>query len=171
MDGKAGPVYEGIGGSFPPDANTGPASVGVTFSPDGRKLAYLASKGDKKFVVVDGKPEEVGIDSLVGQMLFSPDSKRLAYGGRRANRFFLVADGTKGTEYDALGHFEFSHDGTHLALVAKKANRFVITVDGTERAEYHTVAAGPVFRRDGTLEFLAADDKSVYRIEVKNLPH
>jgi hypothetical protein len=39
-------------------------------------------------------------------------------------------------------------------------------VDGKERATYDSVPAGPVFRADGVLEFLAANRPSLYRIEV-----
>ena len=45
----------------------------------------------------------------------------------------------------------------------------VIVVDGKERGEYSGMAAGPVFRSDGVLEFLATDKRSLYRFEVKDL--
>ena len=114
------------------------------------------------------------MEFLVSGMVFSDDSKRLAYGGRRFNesfieKFFLVVDGKKGADYDALGYFGFSHDGKHIAFTAKKGNKMVIVVDGQERAEYSEVPAGPVFRSDGVLEFLAADKPSLYRIEVRDL--
>jgi len=103
---------------------------------------------------------------LVCGMVFSDDSKRLAYGGRRGNKFFLVVDGKQGTDYDALGYFGFSQDGKHRAFTAKKGDKAVIVVDGKERATYDSVPAGPVFRADGVLEFLAANRPSLYRIEV-----
>jgi WD40-like Beta Propeller Repeat len=184
VDGKAGPVHDGIGGSLPPEvtANRVSAQTGyglgyassVLFSPDSRRIAYLAHFGQLKKVYIDGKAEAVELEFLAGGMVFSDDSKRLAYGCRRRNeffldKFFLVVDGKKGTDYDALGYFGFSHDGKHIAFTAKKGERMVIVVDGRERGEYSAVPAGPVFRADGVLEFLAADEPSLYRIEVSNL--
>ena len=176
LDGKAGPVYDRIGAGPPPGLRFVQGPIGVVFSPDSRRLAYIAIQGGKSFFVVDGQPEEIGIDGLAAEprgdpaIYFSSDSRRFAYGGIRAKRFFFVVDGTQGREYDNLRHFEFSQDGTHYAFTSAKADRHVITVDGVERAEYGAVVAGPVFRSDGILEFLAMDDKSLWRVEVKNLP-
>jgi WD40 repeat protein len=181
VDGKPGPVYDSIGGSQAPglspasasgmhDYYLGGLSQGVLFSPDSRRLAYLATRQlIKKTVVLDGKPEGIEMSFMVSGMVFSDDSKRLAYGGRRGNKFFLVVDGEKGVDYDALGYFGFSPDGKHIAYAARKGDKFVIAVDHQERGEYGAVPAGPVFRSDGVLEFLAADRPSLYRIEVRNL--
>ena len=146
----------------------------VVFSPDSRRVAYVAHSGRMKRIVVDGKADDVEMDFLVGGMEFSDDSKRLAYGGRRLNelsrdKYFRVVDGQKGADYDAIGYFGFSHDGKHIAFTAKSGNKMVIVVDGQERGEYSEVPAGPVFRFDGMLEFLAADKPSLYRIEVRDL--
>jgi len=177
VDGKAGPVYDSVGAAIPrglsPNVTStqngyGLGGSGVVFSPDSSRFAYVADTGGKKVVVVDGKPEDVEMDFLVGGIIFSADSRRLAYGGRQGGKFFLVVDGKKGADYDALGHFEFSQDGTHIAFVAKKGDQNVIVVDGKQRAKYIVVPAGPVFRSDGTLEFLATDESSLNRIEVKS---
>jgi hypothetical protein len=82
---------------------------------------------------------------------------------------FLVVDGKKGPDYDALGYFGFSQDGKHIAYTARKGGKFVVVVDGIERGEYTSVPAGPVFRSDGVMEFLAADDTTLYRYEVNGL--
>jgi hypothetical protein len=127
-----------------------------------------------KRVYLDGKAEDVEMGFLQGGMVFSDDSKRLAYGGRVVNaavgdKCFLVVDGQKGTDYDALGCFGFSNDGKHIAFTAKKGDKMVIVVDGQERQECSSVPAGPVFRSDGVLEFLAGDKPSLYRFEVRDL--
>jgi hypothetical protein len=184
VDGKAGPVHDNIGASLPPGIAANQASMqtayglgsvsSVLFSPDSRRIAYLAHFGRIKRIVVDGKAEDVEMEFLQGGMVFSDDSKRLAYGGRRSgessvDKTFLVVDGKKGADYDALGYFGFSHEGKHIAFTAKKGDKFVIVVDGQERGEYSQVPAGPVFRSDGVLEFLASDKQSLYRVEVSNL--
>ncbi len=182
VDGQAGPVFDGIGGSFPLGARRGVTSTAggavfglasgctVAFSPDSRKLAYLATKGGERVVVVDGKGDDVPMDCMVGGLLFSADSKRLAYSGRVGGRFFLVVDGKKEAEYDGVGYFGFSPDGRHVAYMAMAGGRCAVVVDGKARATYASVPAGPVFRSDGTLEFLYTDDKSLYRAEVDISP-
>ena len=179
VDGRAGPVHDGIGGSFPPGVAANRASgrtdyvlgygTSILFSPDSHRIAYLAHSGRMKRVYLDGNAEDVEMEFLQGGMVFSDDSKRLAYGGRRGDTFFLVVDGKKGADYDALGYFGFSNDGKHVAYNAKKGDKMVIVVDGQERGEYSAVPAGPVFRSDGVLEFLAADKPSLYRIEASDL--
>lgn len=183
VDGKSGPVRDDIGGSFPtglaPDRASmqtfyGLARPSLLFSPDSGRIAYVAHFGQKKRVFVDHQDDGVEMEYLEGGMVFSEDSKRLAYGGRGfGNRFhekrFLVVDGKRGADYDGLGYFGFSQDGKHIAYAAKKGAKCVIVVDGVEHGEYGAVPAGPVFRSDGVLEFLAADKFSLYRFEVNNL--
>lgn len=176
VDGLPGPVYDGIGGSVPAGLSMVQASMrrdyhlgvesSLIFSPDSRKVAYLAHQGGKKQVVIDAQPQEVPMDFLAGGMFFSDDSRHLAYGCRRGDKFFLVVDGKKGADYDALGHFEFSPDGNHVAFTAKQGERMLVVVDGRERAVCATVPAGPVFRADGTLEFIYADETSLFRAEI-----
>ncbi len=182
VDGKPGPIHDGIGGSFPAGLASdrahmqtfyGSARQSLLFSPDSGRIAYLAHFGGKKRVFVGDKDDGVEMEYLEGGMVFSEDSKRLAYGGRGFDNMFrekrfLVVDGKRGADYDGLGYFGFSQDGKHIAYVAKKGSEFVIVVDGREHGKYSAVPAGPVFRSDGVLEFLAADEHSLYRFEVKN---
>jgi hypothetical protein len=102
----------------------------------------------------------------VGVPVFSQDGTGLAYVAFRGGKSFLVTDDSKGTEYDFIGHCSFSPNGKHIAFGAKRGGKMVIVVDGKERAAYASVPAGPVFRADGVLEFLAVDDTSLCRIEV-----
>ncbi len=183
VDGKAGPVHDGIGASLPPGIAVNRASMqtgyglgyaaSVLFSPDSRRIAYLAHFGRMKRVISTARPRKSKWSFCKGGWCSATIPKRLAYGGRRLNgfidKFFLVVDGKKGADYDALGYFGFSHDGKHIAFMAKKGNKMVIVVDGQERAEYSAVPAGPVFRFDGVLEFLAGDKPYLYRFEVRDL--
>ena len=140
LDGKAGPVHDGILGSLPPGLAANWASMQtvyafgsgnpILFSPDSLRLAYVARSGQKFRVYLDGQAEGVEMEFLVSGMVFSDDSNRLAYGGQAFNKFFvdkffLVVDGKKGADYDGLGYFGFSHDGKHIAFSAKKGTRRV----------------------------------------------
>ena len=51
----------------------------IIFSPDGKRLAYIAMEDEKEFVVVDGQKQEEF--DKVSRPVFSPDSKRVVYLG------------------------------------------------------------------------------------------
>ena len=68
------------------------------FSPDGRRLVYVARAGKKRFVVVDGEERNRYDRVEVQSFAFSPNSQRLAYAARDKNGWFewkwdLVVDG------------------------------------------------------------------------------
>lgn len=91
------------------------------------------------------------------------------YGGRQGDKFFLVVDGTKQADYEALGSFGFSPDGRHVVYAARKLDRMVVVLDGQEHGNHESIPAGPVFRVDGVLEFLSAEEGVLRRIEVSGL--
>ena len=91
IDGQRGKAFDALGVSF-------------VFSPDGKRFAYTASKGQQRFLVVDGEPQ-VPIEGIVDHSLtFSPDSRRLAYAVAKADRrAYLVVDGKAGPIHDGIG--------------------------------------------------------------------
>jgi roadblock/LC7 domain-containing protein len=151
-------------------------AFGVVFSPDGKCVVYVAMKGDKQLVVVDGQPgpEYDGIRNLV----FSPDGKTVAYAAVKGDKWFVVVDGQPGPEYDqddvwvaqtVTVPIVFSPDGKRVAYAARKGGMGFVVVDGQPGPEYdYVIPNGPAFRADATLEYLAFKDKVLYR--VKHLP-
>jgi hypothetical protein len=68
-------------------------------------------------------------------------------------------------EYDAIGRGPiFSADGKHVAYSVKNANKWSVVVDGKVGEDYG--GTGPlVFNPDGTLEYVAVKDNTLYRIK------
>lgn len=97
----------------------------VTFSPDGKRFAYVASigqtyPGTKWLAVVDGRPSEEYV-AFVIEPTFSPDSKHVAYEAKKGEKYLIVLDGQPGTEYNEIFGFSltFRPDGVLEYLAAK----------------------------------------------------
>jgi WD40 repeat protein len=105
-DGKKGSDYDNV--------------VSLLFSPDGRRLAYLAAKGTRErheqFLVVDGR--EGKKYENVGSLRFSPDSRHLAYIVTAGEQQFVVADGVERQRYFGVTNLTYSPDNRRLAYVA-----------------------------------------------------
>ncbi len=124
ISGVARGPYDGNGGTNVPDAwgeegtvdLSGPAFV---FGPAGKRVAYVARKKGKAFVVVDGKTGPSLKD--VHFPLFSRDSKRIVYWAEDGKSEFLVLDARKGVKHGGgvfLSIFPFfSVDGRHVVYV------------------------------------------------------
>lgn len=131
------------------------ASPGValpTFSPDGRRTAWVSWRGEgdlrRARVVVDG--EEQGEYRGVHSLAFSPNSKRLAYVGAPVRapggKSCMVIDGEQGPPYDHVGRPVFNADGSRVAYCAVGGGKWFVVLDGEKGAEYdlHDGERGPV---------------------------
>ncbi len=110
VDGKEGPPYDGIGGT-------------PIFSPDSKRVTYVGIRGNKSYVVVDGRQDQIHswcVNEVKG-LTFSPNSGRLAYVGRRSSdsSYSVVADGKIVGEHGRVaGAPIFSGDSVVLAYIA-----------------------------------------------------
>jgi hypothetical protein len=123
-------------------------------SPDSKRVAYVAKRGEKNLVVVDGVEgkEYDGISG--GALVFSPNSKRVAYRAKRGDKSFFVVDGVEGKEYDDVADFSlvFSPDSKRVAYVAKRGEKNLAVVDGVEGQEYDGIRVwGVVIGFDGKI--------------------
>lgn len=128
----------------------------LTFSPDGKRTAFKAHRGDVDFIVVDG--EEGENFSGVTAPRFSPDGKRVAYRGHWRQKWAAVVDGKNGPDFDAVDDVAFSPDGASYAYAAMTAecrdrvivppNDWVLMHGEEERAKHPWIGA-PSFSPDG----------------------
>ncbi len=143
---QEGPGYDAIG------LNS------VVFSPDGESFAYVASRGDKWFVVWNGKEEPEYDGIAYGSPVFSPDGETLLYAATKDYKWVLVLNGQP-IEYDfgAVGDtFLFSPDGSHFVYAALKDDKWFLMVDDQAGPSYDYVSK-PAFKADG-IEYQAERD-------------
>jgi hypothetical protein len=60
----------------------------------------------------------------------------------------------------------FSSDGKNMAYVANDNKKFFVVVNGEPGPQYDNILqGGPVVQDDGTTEYLAMKDKTIYRVK------
>ena len=122
----------------------------ITFSHDGRKVAYVARKEDedKNFVVLNNE-EGKHYDRISGCPVFSPDGKQLAYVAQQGEIGFIILNNQEGRAYDEVRWPVFSPDGKQLAYVAvNKEGEYFIVLNGQESKTYDEIYGKPVFSED-----------------------
>ncbi|HEX7174122.1 MAG TPA: hypothetical protein VF240_02395, partial [Pyrinomonadaceae bacterium] len=136
VDGVAGKTYPSVEND--PLSEAGPGSP-ITFSPDGRRVAYVAYVGPAgtgargpRLVVVDGK-EGAPFDYVwSGSPHFSADGRRFAYTAERGGKWHAVVDGVESKAFDRVSQPIFSKDGARASFSAERAGRRLIVADGVE---------------------------------------
>jgi len=129
------------------------------FSPDGKRLAYFAQRGQKWVAVLDGK-EGVEYDGIGKGASFSPDSQRLAYAAWKGAKRLVVVDGQEGPETDGGTVPVFSADSRHLAYFAQTGDTWRVFLDGKPVSPVHDgPGAGPMFCSNGALEWIAYEQE------------
>lgn len=145
----------------------------LTYSPDGRRLAFAGTRDGNKAIWVDGAAAACDVPIAdfgnFRSIRFSPDSKRLAFTIQTKRQVHWVVDGKAGPGTPATGpDFEFSPDSAHFAysLVSEDGKGMALILDGRIRAIHPAVVAGPVFHQDGTLEYLTRSEEGLHRLRV-----
>ncbi len=93
LDNKPGPAFDALSSSAAYDSpNSGLDTSTVTFSPNGERVAYVARRGEKRLIVVDGQ-EGPEYQFILSQPLFSEDSAHVAYVAWENNTIVVVVDG------------------------------------------------------------------------------
>jgi hypothetical protein len=153
VDGRAEGPYDNLG------------AFSTTFSPDSQHIAYAALRGGRRFVVIDGKPQQ-GYDAAEYPQ-FSPDGQHVVYAAQKGTRWFAVLDGQEGKPYDdaCLHCAAFSQDSRHVAYLAHDQHGWFIVVDDKEGTRYEDVDR-PVFSPDSQHVAYAAKTGGKYAVVV-----
>jgi len=145
----------------------------LIFSPDSRRVAYVAQSGEDAFVVADG---QAGLPSDgISDLIFSPDSKCFTYVAKWGDNWGVVTGSDLNDEPQPgfagvlAGSLVFSPDGRHLAYVADMSSgpvKEAVVLDGR---------AGPVFDKidefpmsigsNGALEYFATFSGSLWHVK------
>jgi Tol biopolymer transport system component len=147
VDGVAGKTYT----SIPRHPLT---EAGVTeqikFSPDGRRVAYVARRGNKFLVVADSKEGPAYDEIRVGAPTFSADSRRLAYFAERGGKTLAVIDGIESKPFDDASSEApiFSPDSRHVVYTAEHGKQTHVVLDGVETV-YPEYVGEPEFSKTG----------------------
>ena len=138
------------------------------FSPDSKRLAYVARSGNKHFVVVDGKAGK-GYDKIkmlsdrVGSLasarpnpssdfeirnstseIFGPDSKRIVYVACSGSKCFVVTDGEEGPSFDDIKSAGdiFSPNSKRVAYRGQSGEKWTVVIDGKQSEPYTALRWG-----------------------------
>jgi hypothetical protein len=101
----------------------------LAISPDKTRLAFVADRGDKEVVVLDGKDgglfdriDTGDSNGKSGGLIFSADSKHLAYFGERDGAWWAVVDREVGPGFEMVRDLGFTADGTAFYLGKRGAD-------------------------------------------------
>lgn len=100
----------------------------ITFASLGRGVAYTAKKGDRIYVVHNGRPGR--LHEGIGSLSLSPDGSRHAYTAMDGVKWRMVVDGQPGEPFDMVESPQFSPDGKHLLFQVLKDGLWNLVVDG-----------------------------------------
>jgi Tol biopolymer transport system component len=125
----------------------------LTWSADGKALAYVASKDGTSQIVLNKKSDILPLGEYPWPFAIRPDNAAVGIfvANSKANTAYLhqafVSKGQKNTVYKEGAHLAFSKDGKHYAFVGIKNEKFMIVVDGKECPIYDRVTT-PTFSPD-----------------------
>jgi len=107
----------------------------LALSPDGRTMAYLASKDRNNYLVVGDQK----IEARARWPVFSPDGKSFAYMAGKSGKQFVVVAGKKGDDFDSIQSPPiFTANGT-VAYRARQSGAMFVVLGGQRGDTYEYV--------------------------------
>ncbi len=131
VDGVEGPMFNRV--SLFPAGSSG----SVHFSPDSKRVAYLAYPEFlkvSKVMVVDGVPGKEYDDIDFFPQIFSSDSQHVSYAATVGKKQCVVVDSQEGPLYDKIEYIP-KGDGNHIAYWAVRGREGIVVCDGKEVAK------------------------------------
>lgn len=140
--------------------------AGSLWSPDGKHVAWLAVRGSKCILVVDGVESEPWDNLRNGVVSLSADWSRVGFVAEDGKKTFAVLDGKKlGGEFDEVESIVISPDGRRVALQAIRERKRILLVDGQQVGGEYREALGPVFSPDSKrVIFQGRSDKGTHLV-------
>ena len=139
------------------------------FSPDGKRVVYVATRKDDMWMVVLDGVEGKEYDRIERVPVFSSDSKQVLYIAREKGKAFAVANGIEKKKYNSIYSPVFSPDGKRLAYGVRGSRgsngKSFMVLDEVEGKEYSYVAR-PVFSPDSKRLAYAARHRDKWTIVV-----
>jgi len=143
------------------------ARPGLLYSPDSKRLAYAAVRGEQIIVVCDGALGPTY--SNVVDIGFSADSKHVAYRAVTGQQPVVVVDSKPLPPCDAVTPVTFSPDGAHYIFAALRGISASIYVDGAALPYAYTSwmrDSRPVFASANAVDLLMARDRALLQVRV-----
>ncbi len=125
----------------------------VTFSSDGRHVAFKVEDNRRHAVVLDGKPNESYLD--VNDLVFGP--KGLVYRAEIFGKHFIVDAGVEGKKYDEIAGLGVLSDG-RVYFTGRVDKEWFIVAGPDEKSRFDRVGRA-VFSPDGQRLAYAAQKK------------
>lgn len=104
------------------------------FSPNGKRIAYYAQRGDKRFVVSDFHESALYDEIAPFSLVFDAESQTLAFAARRNKLWRVVVNDAEGPEYDSVSNPVVAGDSA--AYVATRAKDKFVVFRGVEGPHY-----------------------------------
>lgn len=119
------------------------------FTPDSRRLLYIARKHKKWFAVIDGH-QGMDFDSIGGRPAFSSDGSKIAYIGYTKDSARLVINDSIIATYCDIDDLVFSPIENRLAYTARIQRDSTVSVFIDQKSLVgHYASRWPVFSKDG----------------------
>ena len=126
----------------------------LRFDPTGRRLAYVAQRGDSAYAVVDGA-HGPGWEAIA-QLAFSADGARVGYLARSGPAAMLVVDGRALAPEERIAAFTLSPAGDGAAYAAMDGERWYVVEDGRRSGPFDSVRV-LAYAPGGVLTWIAGD--------------
>lgn len=128
------------------DIPAGHEAGDITFSADGRTVAFVTKKEGKAGMCINGKMSAQFDD--VRELVLSKASDHYAFIAKKAGKECVVANGVAGSLYDAIGRVMFA-EGGRIVYAAQRNGKWLVVAGNRESTPSDANITTPVVSPDG----------------------